>query len=233
MNRRQESNFSLYIFCMQHHASTISHQKELGLSSPEDLFDIEAFREDPRPFYRFAHSLYPGKVDPGPSHKFLAWLDRQKMLLRVYTQNIDGLEQAAGVCPNKMVYAHGSLLGATCMQCRAKYSADDIAADVQAGEVPLCQQPTAKKARISQLFTNNNKPPTAKHAMRLRRPSAKNNIATNNKFDTTIAKGLCGGVLKPNVTFFGEKLADNIGRSLEKDYQKADALIVMGTSLSV
>ena len=46
-------------------------------------------------------------------------------------------------------------------------------------------------------------------------------------------QGLCGGVIKPNVTFFGEKLDNVVGRSLEKDYAKADALLVMGTSLSV
>ena len=88
--------------------NTLNYQ-DLGLSCAEDLFDLEAFTDDPRPFFRFAHTLYPGSIDPGPSHKFLAWLDRQGMLLRVYTQNIDSLEAAAGVRKDKIVYAHGSL----------------------------------------------------------------------------------------------------------------------------
>ena len=45
------------------------------------------------------------------------------MLLRVYTQNIDGLETAAGVSDKKMVYAHGSLKWAKCMRCGKKKSA--------------------------------------------------------------------------------------------------------------
>ena len=72
-------------------------QQELGLASPEDLFDIETFRDDPRPFFKFAHSLYPGSIEPGPSHKFLAWLDQQGKLLRIYTQNIDTLERWVGI----------------------------------------------------------------------------------------------------------------------------------------
>ena len=56
--------------------------RELGLASPEDLFDIETFRDDPRPFFRFAHSLYPGSIEPSASHRFLAWLDRRGRLLR-------------------------------------------------------------------------------------------------------------------------------------------------------
>jgi Sir2 family/Zinc finger, ZZ type len=43
----------------------------------------------------------------------------------------------------------------------------------------------------------------------------------------------CGGVLKPAVTFFGETLNDNVRRKIEADRTKADALIVIGTSLSV
>jgi hypothetical protein len=43
----------------------------------------------------------------------------------------------------------------------------------------------------------------------------------------------CGGVLKPAVTFFGETLSDNVTRKIESDRKKVDALIVIGTSLSV
>jgi hypothetical protein len=43
----------------------------------------------------------------------------------------------------------------------------------------------------------------------------------------------CNGVLKPGVTFFGETLQDKVRRMLEVDREKADALIVIGTSLSV
>jgi NAD-dependent SIR2 family protein deacetylase len=40
-------------------------------------------------------------------------------------------------------------------------------------------------------------------------------------------------VLKPGVTFFGEALHDNVRKCLEADRDKVDALIVIGTSLSV
>ena len=35
----------------------------------------------------------------------------------------------------------------------------------------------------------------------------------------------CGGVMKPDITFFGEPCA--VGRTLERDRQKADLLLVM------
>ncbi len=152
------------------------------------------------------------------------------MLLRVYTQNIDGLEQSAGVGESKIIYAHGSLLHASCMKCKVGYSAEDIAPDVRAGRVPLCERRLAKKSKkTTEQSTSRCR---EENGASLRRSSRNSSKKFNQQYKI-LPKGSCGGVIKPNVTFFGEKLANNIGRSLETDYKTADALIVMGTSLSV
>ena len=214
---------------------------ELGLTCAEDLFDIEAFSADPRPFWKFVRtngfvSLFPGKIQPSISHRFLAWLDEQNKLLRIYTQNIDGLEESAGVSNDKVVYAHGSFTGATCLKCRAKYNATDIATGVQnEATIPVCHRRIAKKAKT----TTKIKPveiPAERRSSRKRscNQSGSNNNSLANEFHPPpVEPGCCGGIIKPNITFFGEKLDNTISRKLEEDYKKVDALIVMGTSLSV
>jgi NAD-dependent SIR2 family protein deacetylase len=216
---------------------------ELGLTCAEDLFDIEAFSADPRPFWKFVRmngfvSLFPGKIQPSISHRFLAWLDEQNKLLRIYTQNIDGLEESAGVTNDKVVYAHGNLSGASCLKCRAKYNATDIAAGVQnEATIPVCHRRIAKKAKTT--TTTTIKPieiPAERRSSRKRscNQSGSNNNSLANEFHPPpVEPGCCGGIIKPNITFFGEKLDNTISRKLEEDYKKVDALIVMGTSLSV
>ena len=54
-------------------------------------------RRDPRPFFKFAREIYPGQFSPSPCHRFIAALESGKKLLRNYTQNIDTLEQEAGI----------------------------------------------------------------------------------------------------------------------------------------
>ena len=206
--------------------NTLNYQ-ELGLTCPEDLFDIEFFNDDPKPFFKFAHSLYPGSITPSPSHNFLAWLDEQGILLRVYTQNIDSLEEEAGVSKDRVIYAHGSLSNATCMKCKTTYSSSDIGDDVKQGRVPTCQLPTNKKSKLSS--TKKSEEDTEQQPQRIQRlRRSSSTISTSQP-----PQGLCNGTIKPNVTFFGEKLGNDVGRQLQKDYLKADALIVMGTSLSV
>jgi len=39
--------------------------------------------------------------------------------------------------------------------------------------------------------------------------------------------------MKPCITFFGEKLENRVSKALELDKKRADAVIVIGTSLSV
>ena len=96
------------------------------------------------------------------------------MLLRIYTQNIDGLEQSAGVDKDKIVYAHGSFTGATCMKCKAKYQSSDIASDVKS-EVPVCHRRIAKKGKMSHNTekTNSIKVPPERRSSRKR--SSNNN----------------------------------------------------------
>lgn len=69
------------------------------------MFDINYFGQDPRPFYKFAREIYPGQFKPSPCHRFIQMLDKQKKLLRNYSQNIDTLEQVAGI--ENVIECHG------------------------------------------------------------------------------------------------------------------------------
>ena len=156
------------------------------------------------------------------------------MLLRVYSQNIDGLEEQAGVSPKRMVYAHGSLQWATCCRCKRKVTAKEIEPAILKRTVPLCQEPVQGRSG-SPGSTNTSRravsPPQLQPARGRKRPRQ-----LSDDFQPTQEEGkpmVCGGVLKPGVTFFGEALNDTVRKSLESDRNKVDALIVIGTSLSV
>jgi hypothetical protein len=57
--------------------------------------------------------LWPGyhKHAPTPTHHFLRLLHEKGLLMTVFSQNVDGLEQIAGVPADKVVNAHGSFDG--------------------------------------------------------------------------------------------------------------------------
>ena len=90
-------------------------------------------------------------------------------------------------------------------------------------------------AKEGELSTTGAALTAARHSTRLRVSSyaKKSTKSDDGSYDRLTKEGLCCGVIKPDVTFFGEKLGDEVGRSLQKDSKLADALLVMGTSLSV
>ncbi len=92
-----------------------------NLPTPQSIFTLSYFRENPQAFYTLAKDLYPGKYKPSETHRFFKWLQDKKTLLRVYTQNIDGLEELAGVSPNLIVQAHGGFSGASCIDCKHEF----------------------------------------------------------------------------------------------------------------
>ncbi|XP_056147431.1 NAD-dependent protein deacetylase sirtuin-1 [Lampris incognitus] len=108
------------------------------LPDPQAMFDIEYFRRDPRPFFKFAREIYPGQFQPSPCHKFISMLDKQGKLLRNYTQNIDTLEQVAGV--QRIIQCHGSFATASCLVCKHKVDCEAVREDIFNQVVPRCPQ---------------------------------------------------------------------------------------------
>ncbi|KAK9447141.1 DHS-like NAD/FAD-binding domain-containing protein [Limtongia smithiae] len=112
----------------------------LNLPYAEAVFDIDYFRRKPEAFYMLAQELYPGKFRPTMFHSFLKLLEDRGVLRRVYTQNIDTLEEIAGVSPEKVVYAHGSFATNHCIDCHKEMSKVDIEAFMKKDDIPKCSR---------------------------------------------------------------------------------------------
>ncbi|KAK2584401.1 hypothetical protein KPH14_006783 [Odynerus spinipes] len=173
------------------------------LPDPQAMFDINYFGQDPRPFYKFAREIYPGQFKPSPCHRFIKILDKQKKLLRNYSQNIDTLEQVAGI--ENVIECHGSFATASCTRCKYQVKADDIREDIFAQRIPLCP-----KCRVNAL------------------PSISESNPNENYRDL-----VSQGIMKPDIVFFGEGLPDAFHDAMAKDKDDCDLLIVIGSSLKV
>jgi NAD-dependent deacetylase len=106
---------------------------------PEKVFDIQAFRLDPRPFFEFSRDFL-GIIDgirPTTTHRFLAALESAGRLNTVVTQNIDGLHQRAG--SDHVIPIHGDYERWTCQGCAAHAGLAEMAPRVAAEEVPRCR----------------------------------------------------------------------------------------------
>ncbi|RLN50446.1 hypothetical protein BBJ29_000988 [Phytophthora kernoviae] len=116
---------------------------EYNLPNPQCMFDIEFFRSNPRPFFAFAKELFPKSSGftfvPSRCHYFLKLLEDKGKLLRIYSQNIDMLEHAAGISHEHSVLCHGSFATATCLACKKIYPNDAIREDVLSQQVPMCK----------------------------------------------------------------------------------------------
>ena len=148
------------------------------LSRPEDMFTLSFFQSNPSPFFEFAKSIWPtGQHRPTPTHRFLKLLESKGVLLRVYTQNIDGLERLAGIAPEKLVEAHGSFSSASCIDCHHSVDIQFVKSCIFSGKTPI---------------------------------------------NCTV----CNGLVKPDITFFGEMLPDRFYGLFREDFGKCDLLLI-------
>mmetsp|Transcript_24553 Transcript_24553/g.39406 ORF Transcript_24553/g.39406 Transcript_24553/m.39406 type:complete len:360 (-) Transcript_24553:125-1204(-) len=114
--------------------------QKYNLPSPEDMFNIEFFRVNPKPFCELAKGLYPGLYKPTPTHCFIRLLAEKKVLLRNFTQNIDTLEFGAKIPKDKVVQAHGGFSSARCIKCGLSYSPEFVRKEIFADKVPRCSK---------------------------------------------------------------------------------------------
>ncbi|MFF2572082.1 NAD-dependent deacetylase [Streptomyces sp. NPDC058084] len=78
---------------------------------------------------------------PNAAHHAVAAFEKSGHALRVITQNVDGLHQAAGVPERKVLELHGSARAVVCTACHARSSAAEALERVAAGEAdPPCLQ---------------------------------------------------------------------------------------------
>ncbi|KAJ9584477.1 hypothetical protein L9F63_021171 [Diploptera punctata] len=158
------------------------------LPDPQAMFDIQYFRQ----------------FKPSPCHRFIKMLEKHKKLLRNYSQNIDTLEQVAGI--QNVIECHGSFATASCTRCKYKVTADEIREDIFAQRIPLCP-----------------------HCPQVALPTISD---VENKYESY--KDLVSqGIMKPDIVFFGEGLPEIFHESMAKDKDECDLLIVIGSSLKV
>jgi NAD-dependent deacetylase len=71
---------------------------------------------------------------PNVGHHALVTLERRGKLHTLITQNIDGLHQAAGSSPERVVEVHGTMREVVCLSCGARAPMERALARVRAGE---------------------------------------------------------------------------------------------------
>jgi NAD-dependent deacetylase len=107
---------------------------------PYEVASIRAFRRDPArvwSFYRERIHLLRD-AEPNAAHRALAELERRGLVRAVITQNIDTLHSRAG--SREVVEVHGSIRSARCLGCLWTEPADNVLAQLETSDVPLCPQ---------------------------------------------------------------------------------------------
>lgn len=198
---------------------------DMGYSEPEQVFDLENFDTDPTTFYNLAGEIIPDLNKWSPTHEFIRLLQDKDKLLTNYTQNIDNIESHAGIRREKLIQCHGSWATATCRKCKYQVPGQEIFDAVRThkpAECPRCLEEIA-----------NHKP-----GMKRKRSSNGGKKRRNPGEDDSDSDGAYDipqpGIMKPDITFFGEALPSKFfDRLKDEDRDKVDLVIVIGTSMKV
>ena len=105
---------------------------------PFEVASIDAFRRDPLRVWRWYGRRIGAllEAEPNAGHLALAALERAGHVRAVVTQNIDTLHTRAGSVD--VIEVHGSIRRFPCLACGRVEALDDVLAQLEEHEAPLC-----------------------------------------------------------------------------------------------
>jgi len=148
-----------------------------------------------------------GSAQPNLAHRSLAELERRGLLAGIVTQNVDGLHQAAGAL--HVIDLHGRIDRVVCLSCGAGRARASLQAELEALN-PVWA------ARAGVIAPDGDADPGA---------------ADDSEFRVVACE--CGGILKPDVVFFGENVPKERVAGAMAGLEAARSLLVVGSSLMV
>jgi NAD-dependent SIR2 family protein deacetylase len=145
---------------------------------------------------------------PNAGHHALARVEQQGMTRLLITQNVDGLHEAAG--SSRLCALHGRIADVVCLTCRTRSS----------------------RRALHERMTRSNPGFAETHADAVARPDGDVELTDTESF--VVPNCLtCGGVLKPDVVFFGENVPKDRVQRCYDAVESSEALLVAGSSLAV
>lgn len=173
---------------------------------------IQAFRSDEAVYRRYWARAYAGwprfrSSAPGAAHHAFAAWESAGTLHQLVTQNVDGLHQRAG--SRAVVDLHGRLDEVVCLGCGARTERSALQASIAAGNPRWSAETVTAPdgdADIADALIDSFAAPRCER---------------------------CGGLLKPDVVFFGENVPAGRYAQAREALATADALLVAGSSLMV
>jgi NAD-dependent SIR2 family protein deacetylase len=150
------------------------------------------------------------RTEPNDGHRALARLEGRGVVVGVITQNVDRLHHVAG--SRRVVDLHGTYADVVCLACGAHTTRDLLAARLEALNPGFAERATVADVEIA--------------------PDADAVIASTEGFVVADCER-CGGMLKPDITYFGENVPPERVANAYALIDDADALLVAGSSLAV
>ncbi|QIS11639.1 NAD-dependent protein deacetylase [Nocardia arthritidis] len=184
-------------------------------SPPRNPMTYQQFVADPvfRQRYWARNHIGWRRMDgswPNAGHRALARLERMGAVTGLITQNVDMLHTKAG--QRRVIDLHGTYARVRCLGCDALISRMALAERLEAANPGF-----AAAARLDGLEVA---------------PDADAVVADTTGF-VMVDCARCGGMLKPDIVYFGENVPKDRVADAYAVVESADALLVAGSSLTV
>lgn len=192
--------------------SGIPAYRGAGARTRSDPMTIQKYLGDERARRRYWVGGHLGwrafaQAEPNPGHVALAEMEAGGVVSGVITQNVDGLHLRAG--SSHVIEVHGTMRRVLCLHCGQVFDRRDIARQIEESNPWITVPENVVLAPDGDVLPE-----------------------SIDGFVVPVCT-VCGGMLKPDVVFFGEYVPQDRFKAAESLLRASSAMIVAGSSLVV
>ncbi|XP_076294132.1 NAD-dependent protein deacylase Sirt4 isoform X1 [Lasioglossum baleicum] len=146
-------------------------------------------------------------LKPNETHKILNKLEDAQKVRSIITQNVDNLHSKAG--SRRVIELHGTAFRVMCLKCDQK----------------ICRY------YLQEILDSLNPNMTA--TSQLIRPDGDVDISQEQVKGFVVPACMnCGGILKPDIVFFGDNVPRQVVESVQYNVKHSDSLLILGSTLT-
>jgi NAD-dependent SIR2 family protein deacetylase len=183
--------------------------KGVSKRTPMNISDFLSSHHSRQRYWAGAHLGWESfhNAQPNQGHLALAAMEQAGIIEGIISQNVDGLHRQAGSA--HVVDLHGCLDRVVCLDCGQQFDRSGIEEQLSSLNPWLDEITNAELAPDGDVIVSN--------------------------FDSMSLPEctVCGGMLKPDVVFFGEYVSPKIFTAASNLIKRADVLLIAGSSLMV
>ena len=133
---KEKNNINLFMECKDEIIKKVCEKHNI---SENEIEFQKLLKEKPELLYEYL-SYFNVDIEQNKIHKFIKFLEKNDIVQKILTENIDNFEKEAEIPSDKIIHVAGSLFMSNCLKCNEIIDKKELKDCIKSGKIKTCKK---------------------------------------------------------------------------------------------